>query len=448
MFQVKADNKNYAAKVVKLDEIVKHPNADKLQIATVLGYKIITGLDAAKGQLYVYFPQESQINNEYLSWSNSFSDAELNTDKTKKGFFPSSGRVKAVKLRGASSEGYIIPVKNICDWLNEKKGMKVFPDDFSEGTDFDFVNNIWICKKYVNQAAYNQIQRALAAENRKNKKVARESKIVPNQFRLHEDTEALKRNVSELSPEDIISITYKMHGCQASISYVLCKRTLAWHEKVLIKLGVNINQHQYDYVWASRRVLKNAYADQQHQSFYDVDIWSIIAEKYKGTLEKGITLYGEIVNQLPNGKWIQKSYDYSLPPNVADFYVYRITNTNVSGDVIEFTWPQIERYCKKRQLKTTPMFYYGKAKDWDRSISVDEHWHKNFLAALMAKYTEKECFMCANKVPEEGVVLVKESDFFKGFKLKSLKFLARESEELDKGETNIEDEQSTITNGN
>lgn len=442
MLTVKAENTNYAAKVVQLDEIVKHPNADKLQIATVLGYKIITGLDAAKGQVYIYFPQESQINNEYLAWSNSFSSAELNTDKTKKGFFPSSGRVKSVKLRSLYSEGYIIPVVNLVIWLNEVKKQKVFVDDFAVGSDFDHINDVWICRKYVNREAYNQMQRAALAESRKNKKVARESKIVLNQFRLHEDTEALKRNISEISPDDLISITYKMHGCQASIAHVLCKRPLTWYEKVLIKLGVNINQHQYDYVWASRRVIKNAYADQKHESFYDVDIWSIMAEKYKNTLDKGITVYGEIVNQLPNGKWIQKNYDYGLPPNTADFYVYRITNTNVAGEVIEFTWPQIERYCKKHMLKTVPVFYYGKAKDWDSSISIDEHWHKNLLAALIAKYNEKDCYMCSNKVPEEGVVIAKEGDFFKGFKLKSLKFLARESEELDSGETNIEDQQT------
>ena len=46
--------------------------------------------------------------------------------------------------------------------------------------------------------------------------------------------------------------------------------------------------------------------------------------------------------------------------------------------------------------------------------------------------------MCINKVPCEGIVLVKESDFFEAYKLKSMSFLARESEELDSGKVDIE----------
>ena len=49
--------------------------------------------------------------------------------------------------------------------------------------------------------------------------------------------------------------------------------------------------------------------------------------------------------------------------------------------------------------------------------------------------------MCENKVPEEGVVLRKESLFHcESYKLKSFAFLEAESKELDKGEKNIEDE--------
>jgi hypothetical protein len=48
--------------------------------------------------------------------------------------------------------------------------------------------------------------------------------------------------------------------------------------------------------------------------------------------------------------------------------------------------------------------------------------------------------MCRTKVPEEGVVITKEDSVWTGFKLKSLSFLKRETEELDKEQVNIEDE--------
>ena len=439
--KVKAENTNYVAKVIRLNELRPHPNANKLQIASVLGYNVITGLDAKKGDWYVYFPLECTINKNYLSWSNSFSDAELNKDTKKKGFFPSSGRVKAVKLRSVASEGYIVPLSDLFNWF-EANCLKIDIDAFAEGTDFDTVDNILICSKYINEAALRKLQNETNREANKGKKAVRVSKILPNQFRVAEDTSALKRNIQNINPTDLISISYKLHGCNGSMGKVLCRRPLNWYEKLLKKIGIKIDESQYDLVYASRRIIKNAYADKVSNSFYDMDVWKLMADKYKDTLKNGITLYGEIVNQLPNGKWIQNSYDYGIAEKQCEFFVYRITYTNPSGDVFEFSRPQIDRYCFKAGLKTVPLFYYGLAKDWDSSISTDEHWHKNFLEKLIAKYNEKDCYICKNKVPEEGVVLVKESDFYEAYKLKSAKFLEKESENLDKGETNIEDEES------
>lgn len=441
--KIKAENSNYAAAVIKIGEPQKHPNADKLAIVSCRGYSVITSNSVKSGQLFVFFPIECAINKEYLSWSNSFSDAELNQDTKKKGFFPSSGRVKMVRLRGVGSEGYIVPLSDIFNWLESKK-IKIDIDAFAEGTDFDTIDDILICEKYVNINELRKLARMAEQEANKGKKAVRVSKIFPNQFRVAEDTSALKRNIQSINPTDLISISYKLHGCNGSMGKVLCRRPLNWYEKLLKKIGIKIDDSHYDLVYASRRVIKNAYADKVSDSYYDMDAWKIIADRYKDTLKNGITLYGEIVNQLPNGKWIQNSYDYGIAEKQCEFFVYRITYTNPSGDIFEFSRPQIDRYCSKAGLKVVPLFYYGLAKDWDVTVPIDEHWHKNFLEKLIAKYNEKDCYMCVNKVPEEGIVLVKESDFFEAYKLKSLKFLGQESENLDKGESNMEDEEASL----
>lgn len=433
--QIRAENTNYAARVIELGELRKHPNADKLQIVTVIGYNVITWLSAKEGQKYIYFPQGSALNKSYLAWSNSFSSSELNADVKKKGFFPSSARVKVVKLQGVASEGYITPASSLVNWLSSL-GYSTSESDFVTGKDFDTFGDLVICEKYVNQSDQ---WKAFKAERKTSKKVVKVSWIVEDQFRVGEDTRDLKRNIESISPNDYISITYKLHGCHGSMGNVLCLRPLKWYEKVLKKFGCEVNNQIYDYVWASRRVIKNKRKDIVASSFYDVDIWSIMVEKYKNCLQKGITLYGEIINQLPNEKWIQKDFDYGLPAGVADFFIYRITSTNAAGNIIEFTWTQIQRYCAKFGLKTVPLFYYGKAKDWDSVISTEAHWHENFLAKLIEKYTEKDCYLCKNKVPEEGVVIAKDGAFFEAYKLKSLKFLEFESDTLDKGEVSIED---------
>ena len=90
MFQVKNDNPNYLAKIFAIETLAPHQNANKLQICVLDGQKIITGLEAKVGDIYVFFPIESQINFDYLSYTNSFEDKELNKDKDVRGFFRSA----------------------------------------------------------------------------------------------------------------------------------------------------------------------------------------------------------------------------------------------------------------------------------------------------------------------------------------------------------------------
>ena len=49
--------------------------------------------------------------------------------------------------------------------------------------------------------------------------------------------------------------------------------------------------------------------------------------------------------------------------------------------------------------------------------------------------------MSKNIIPEEGVVIRIEGYDFEAYKAKSERFYARETAQLDKGESNIEDEQ-------
>lgn len=55
-------------------------------------------------------------------------------------------------------------------------------------------------------------------------------------------------------------------------------------------------------------------------------------------------------------------------------------------------------------------------------------------------YMECTSPSCDNKVPHEGIVIKIENMKSEAFKLKCFKFLDKEGKELDKGESNIEDE--------
>ena len=116
----KKANPNYLAKIVELKDFHKHPDPEvsRLKCATVDGWNIIVGIDEQPG-LFVYFPTSSQINEQFLSYANLYRHKEKNSDTEKTGMFEDNGRVKAIKLRGCVSEGFLIPLKLVLDWISQ-----------------------------------------------------------------------------------------------------------------------------------------------------------------------------------------------------------------------------------------------------------------------------------------------------------------------------------------
>lgn len=171
------------------------------------------------------------------------------------------------------------------------------------------------------------------------------------------------------------------------------------------------------------------------------DVWEDIKNEIGEFIPKGISLYGEYLGFDKNGKYIQGDYDYGCSQSKGKIEIYRITQTSPDGLVTEFSYPQIEEFCSKMGLTPSYIFYTGRAVDM-YDLDVNEHWNEEFVKCLERDYNEKKCFMCKNSVPEEGIVVRKESLFnCESYKLKSFAFLEKESKDLDKGEINIEDNQ-------
>ena len=112
-------------RVVVIDEVRPHPNADKLEIVKVGGWQIVSGKgNYLAGQTAVHVPPDAMVPKaladewgvtQYLSWRG---------DATK-------GRVKAVKLRGAPSYGFLAPNDlgaEIGDNLAEKLGIDKYEE--------------------------------------------------------------------------------------------------------------------------------------------------------------------------------------------------------------------------------------------------------------------------------------------------------------------------------
>lgn len=142
---------------------------------------------------------------------------------------------------------------------------------------------------------------------------------------------------------------------------------------------------------------------------------------------------------------VQKNYVYGCNEGECEFYVYRITNTNPDGVHIELSWGQIKDFCTRYELKHVPEYYYGYAKDLYKDIIVDEDWATNVLNRMMTDFNlEKDCEFNKKGIPAEGVVIRPDRLFeCSPVKLKSFRFLERETKELDSGEVDIETNETT-----
>lgn len=91
-------------RVVKIDEIVPHPNADKLEIVKLGGWQIISGKGNYKaGDLAVHVPPDAMVPLQLAkSWE---VDKYLAFGKRS----PDVGRVRAARLRGYPSYGFLAP---------------------------------------------------------------------------------------------------------------------------------------------------------------------------------------------------------------------------------------------------------------------------------------------------------------------------------------------------
>ncbi len=124
----------FKVEVVKINSINPHPNADRLDIATIVGmaYQVITAKENLKvGDLAFYFPIDSVIPDEFLD---KFGIRSYYSKK-----------LRAAKLRGIFSEGLLIPVDagfngNIGDDVTEYFGVTKYeypiPQNMSGDVEF------------------------------------------------------------------------------------------------------------------------------------------------------------------------------------------------------------------------------------------------------------------------------------------------------------------------
>lgn len=383
---------SYQAVICRLENVRKHPCADRLKLAIVLGgEQVIVGLDAQNGDLGVYFPQEGQLSPEMAKTNNLYSHSELNSDVTKKGLFCDKARIRCQKIRGEISEGFWTELSTL-EWTG------VGRSTLKEGFEFTALNGKEVCRKYVPQ------RKNKGSSGRQNKTRKERSKIFG--FRQHFDTKHLRREIKKIADNSVIYLTVKAHGTSARTGHLLVEKTKKvgrlknWWLKIT-KRRPPI-EAEWRIVTGTRRVDFDPFGMDEAKTYeerltaygrsnrdYRIKASDMLA---KAGIPKGYTIYHELVGYELTSKPIMPSssvekikekdvkehirtlygdrvnYSYGCEPlnqkEAEEFYkdpnaknpfrilVYRVTHTNPEGLQEDLSWQQVKKFCKERGLET------------------------------------------------------------------------------------------------
>lgn len=333
---------NYSAMVVKLENVRKHPNADRLMLADAAFEQVIIGLEHADGEIGVFVPAGTVLSPDFLI-SNLLYRKHPESGQAMGGYIESNGRVRFQKLRGEMSRGLWLPMS--CLHYLRLKELPPLGASFSELEGHEIV------RKYVE-----------VAKQPSNKVGKTRSKRYLN-FPEIGDTGRLNHNVHRLKTGDVLYLTEKIHSTSGRTGYPALMARKSWMDTILQWFNAR-REPPYEVVSGTRRTIlsENPYhlAD---------DYRSKAHEFFKPFLAKNMVIYYEIcanpaimpthdASSFPTiaakyGKTI--NYTYGVPPGSVEFFVYKIV-VFLNGDIpITYTFEQLMDWCALRGVQHVPL---------------------------------------------------------------------------------------------
>lgn len=285
--------------VVRIDKLEKHPNADRLEIATVKGWECIVAKDTYKlGQLVVFIPPDAMVSEDMIK------QYDLS-------YLKGSNRIGTVKLRGIISQGLILPVAS---------------DDWKVGTDVADYFGItkWVAPEPTASGSMN---------------AAKGNPL----FSKYTNIENQKNYPDIFNVGDEVIITEKIHGSNARFGNVVraISKTgiLGWIEKLIRKF----KKTTHEFVVGSHNVQLSLDAE---------NAWTYVAKKYDiaNKLPKNTIVYGEIFGKY-KGKGIQ-----DLTYGAEDTALI-IFDVKIDGEFLSY--PEMAFFCQDLGLPAAPILYKG-----------------------------------------------------------------------------------------
>ena len=180
----------YTAYVTKIKNIRKHPNADRLNLGECFGNTVVIGKEYNEETLYIYFPTDGQLSEEYATINNLVRKKDENGVNIGGYLDENKRNICAVRLRGERSDGLVMPLNSV-----EYTGIDL--SLLQEGVVITILNGHEICRKYIPRG--NKHRNGGQSDGNRTRK--KKAPVAPL-FSEHADTEQLAYNLSAFCPGD------------------------------------------------------------------------------------------------------------------------------------------------------------------------------------------------------------------------------------------------------
>lgn len=415
------ENESYSATVVEIKEIHPLEGLDNIVGTTLLGFQAIISKDTVPGTIGIVFTPETQLSEEYCYQNNLHRHGNLNKDEGSSGYLEDNRRVRAVRLRGNASTALFMPLSS----LSYIKGFKA--SELEVGTVFDKLGDHAICNKYVVKRKVTQNR----VEKNKEKFIRVDKKFLPE----HYDSDQWYRHSNDVDDETTIIVTQKLHGTSIRVGNTIVARKLTLADRIFQLLGAKIQKHEFDYVFGSRKVIKDANNPNQNH-FYTNDIWTEEGKRLDGLVPENFVLYGELIGWVSDGVPIQRNYTYNLENGRCALFIYRVAFLNGQGLVTDLTYDQVVEFCRDRGLHPVPELWRGKKKDFVvESFNDKKYAEEGYVQAVPLSPTSPV---------DEGVCIRVDGLAPYILKAKSPLFYEHETRMLDQGAEDLESEGSQV----
>lgn len=188
--------------------------AKTLNQGKILGYSVAVDKSVEDGSLQVFFTSDGELSKEYATANDLvFRGTDPTTGKRLGGYFGPKRRVTSQKFMQGKlvSEGFCMPLASL-----EFTGADI--GALKEGAEFDTLNGIPICRKYITEAT----KKAMASGSKTAKAYAEVD------FPQHTETAQYKRVSESIPLNSVVFITEKLHGTSGRMGNVKVQVARSW----------------------------------------------------------------------------------------------------------------------------------------------------------------------------------------------------------------------------